>query len=77
MAKINLSELTREQIEKAMVCETAEELMAAAKAEGIEITKEDAEAYMDEFFSADLDDEALAKVAGGGWVQELEKIKIC
>ena len=32
---------------------------------------------MDEFFSADLDDEALAKVAGGGWVQELEKIKIC
>ena len=36
MAKINLSELTREQIEKAMVCETPEELMAAAKAEGIE-----------------------------------------
>ena len=28
MAKINPNELTQEQIEKAMACETAEELMA-------------------------------------------------
>ena len=34
MAKINENELTKEQIEKAMACETAEELMALAKAEG-------------------------------------------
>ena len=34
MANINKNELTKEQIEKAMACETAEELMAAAKAEG-------------------------------------------
>ena len=40
MAKIDKSELTREQIEKAMACETAEELMALAKAEGFDITKE-------------------------------------
>ena len=33
MAKINVNELSREQIEKAMACKTAEELMAAAKAE--------------------------------------------
>ena len=33
MAKINMNELTKEQIQKAMACETAEELMAVAKAE--------------------------------------------
>ena len=31
---INKDELTKEQIQKAMACETAEELMALAKAEG-------------------------------------------
>ena len=65
MANINPSDLTREQIEKAMACRSAEELMAVAKAEGMEITKEEAEAYMDEFSSADLDDAALGQVAGG------------
>ena len=65
MPRINPNELTKEQIEKAMACETAEELMKLAKAEGVEITKEEAEAYMDEFLSTDLDDEALAKAAGG------------
>ena len=35
---INKNELTKEQIQKAMACETAEELMALAKAEGIELT---------------------------------------
>ena len=48
MAKINENELTKEQIEKAMACETAEELMALAKAEGVELTKDEAEAYMAE-----------------------------
>ena len=43
---INKDELTKEQIQKAMACETAEELMALAKAEGIELTKEEAEAYI-------------------------------
>ena len=32
---INKNELTKEQIQKAMACKTAEELMALAKAEGI------------------------------------------
>ena len=31
--------VTKEQIEKAMACETAEELMALAKEVGIELTK--------------------------------------
>lgn len=67
MDNINSNELTKEQIEKAMACETVDELLAVAKAEGFEMTKEEAEAYMDEFTSSALDDEALEKVAGGGW----------
>ena len=42
---INKNELTKEQIEKAMQCKTADDLMAYAKSEGIDITREEAEAY--------------------------------
>ena len=45
---INKNELTKEQIAKAMSCETVEELMELAKAEGVELTKEEAEAYLAE-----------------------------
>ena len=63
---INKSELTKEQIQKAFACETAEELMALAKAEGIELTKEEAEAYMAEMADFELDGDTLKRVAGGG-----------
>ena len=62
---INKNELTKEQIQKAMSCETAEELMALAKTEGMELTKEEAEAYMAEFDDMELDSESLKNVAGG------------
>ena len=62
---INKNELTKEQLQKAMACETAEELMAAAKAEGYELTKDEAEAYLTELSDFELDSETLAKVAGG------------
>ena len=65
MAKINENELTKEQIEKAMACETAEELMAVAKAEGITLTKDEAEAYMAEMTDFELDDAMLKQAAGG------------
>ena len=65
MAKINVNKLSREQIEKAMACKTAEELMAAAKAEGFDITKDEAEAYMAELADFELDEKTLAKAAGG------------
>ena len=64
MAKINVNELSREQIEKAMACETVEELMALAKAEGIELTKEEAESYLAELEDFELD-EASVKENGG------------
>jgi hypothetical protein len=57
--------VTKEQIEKAIACETAEELMALAKAEGIELTKEEAEAYLAELADVELDSDALKNVAGG------------
>ena len=80
---INKNELTKEQIAKAMscetveelmelakACETVEELMELAKAEGIELTKEEAEAYLTELSDFELDSEALTKVAGGGCYTE-------
>lgn len=62
---IDKIELTKEQVAKAMACETADELMAMAKAEGIELTKEEAEAYLAELEDFELDEATLSKVAGG------------
>ena len=62
---VNKNELTKEQIKKAMACENAEELMALAKSEGIELTKEEAEAYMAELEDFELDEDMMKNVAGG------------
>ena len=67
---INKKELTKEMLAKAMRCETVEELMALTKSEGIELTKEEAEAYLAEMDDMELDGEALKKVAGGGCYDE-------
>ena len=63
---INKNELTKEMIAKAMQCETAEDLVALAKSEGIEITKAEAEAYLAEMSDVELDENAVKKVAGAG-----------
>ena len=57
--------VNKEQLQKAMSCETVKELMELAKAEGIELTKEEAEAYMAEMEDMELDSESLQNVAGG------------
>ena len=62
---INRDEITKEQIAKAMQCKSAEELIAFAKLEGIDITKEEAEAYMAEMEDFELDEDMLKNVAGG------------
>ena len=62
---INRKEITNEQIMKAVQCKTADELMALAKAEGVELTKAEAEAYLAELADVELDNNALNKVAGG------------
>ena len=65
MHKLDLNSFTKEQIEKAMECKTPEELIALAKKYAIEITKEQAEAYLEELQDVELDHEALEKIAGG------------
>ena len=62
---INKNELTQEMIMKAMQCKDADELIALAKTGGYEITKEEAEAYLEEISDVELDDEQLKHVAGG------------
>ena len=73
---INKNELTKELIQKAMACKTAEELMATAKAMGYELTKDEAEAYLTELSDFELDSEALTKVAGGGCYTALQKTAV-
>ena len=65
MPTINKNKLTKEQIEKAMACGTAEELMALAKSEGVELTKEEADAYLAEPADVELNGESLKMAAGG------------
>ena len=63
---IDKNEITKEMIVKAMQCETADELIALANSEGIELTKEEAEAYLAEMSDVELDENAVKKVAGAG-----------
>ena len=70
---VNKKELTKEMLEKAMQCKTADELIALAKAGGYEITKEEAEAYLAELADVELDDKQLKKVAGGGCYPDCPK----
>ena len=66
MAKeINGKTVTKEFIEKAMACGNAAELMKLAEAEGYELTKDEAEAYMAELADVELGDEVMEKAAGG------------
>ena len=65
MTKINKNGLTKEMIEKAMQCKTADKLLELAEAEGYEMTRAEAEAYMAEIDDFQLDDEAMKAVAGG------------
>ena len=62
---INKKEITKEMIEKAMQCKSADELMALAKTNGYEITKGEAEAYMAELADVELDGKELKNIAGG------------
>lgn len=60
------TKFTKEQIEKAMQCKDADELMALAKGSGFDISQDEAEAYMAELADFELDEAQLNKAAGGG-----------
>ena len=63
--KIDGKEISRKVLAEAMKCETPEELVKLAKDQGVELTKEEAEAYLSELEDLDLDSAQLSKVAGG------------
>lgn len=73
MDKLDLNSFTKEQMTKAMACKTPEELIELAKKGGIEITKAEAEAYLDELQDFELDPETLEKVAGGNLICNSEQ----
>ena len=62
---IDKSKITKEMLAKATKCKTADELIALAKAQGIEITKDEAEAFLNELDDMELSSEVLECVAGG------------
>ena len=68
MDKLDLNSFTKEQIGKAMECKTPEELIALAKEAGVELTLEQAKAYLEELQDVELDPEALENVAGGKFI---------
>ena len=63
---INRNEITKEMLAKAVQCKDADELIALAKTRGMEMTREEAEAYMAELADFELDADTLQNVAGGG-----------
>ena len=62
---VNKKEITKAQMLKAIKCKTADELLEFAKAEGYDITKEEAEAYFAEISDMELDSEKLKKKPAG------------
>ena len=63
--KIDGNEVSKEMLEKAMQCDTPDELVKLAKENGVELTKEEAEAYLSEMEDIDLDSSQMKMVAGG------------
>ncbi len=64
--KIDKKDITKEMVGQAMQCTTVDELMALAKAQGFDLSKAEAEAYMAELADVELDEAQLNKAAGGG-----------
>jgi len=62
---IDKTRITKEMLEKAANCNSADELVALAKRSGIEITRAEAEAYLDELQNVELRDGELKHIAGG------------
>ena len=75
--KTNGKEITKEMLAKAEACKTAEELVALAKENGVELTAEEAAAYLAEHERGKLTGEELDAVAGGKVMKPGGKHKGC
>ena len=58
-------EISEEMMKKAEACKSVEELMALAGENGLELTEEEAEAFLNDIGDVELDSEGLYKTAGG------------
>lgn len=67
---IDKSKITNDMIKRAKECKTADDLIALAKSEGFEITKEEAESFLAELENIELDSKELDKIAGGYCISE-------
>ena len=61
------NKITPELLEKAKQAKSTEELLTLAKENGVELNKEEAQAYFDQFNkTGELSDDELDNVSGGG-----------
>ena len=60
-----MKQFSKELVEKAMECKSAEELMSMAQAEGISMTKEEADVYFDAVSDDKITPEMLERCTGG------------
>jgi len=65
-----MANFNAEMIEKSKGAKSANELLELAKAEGIDITEDEARKYFEQINLPDLDDELLDMVSGGAIVSE-------
>ena len=65
-----MTDFRAEMIQKAKVAKSANELFELAKAEGIDITEDEARKYFEQINLPDLDDELLDMVLGGAIVSD-------
>ncbi len=72
------NKFTQELIEKVKLTKSAEELIALAKENGIELTEEEANTYFDELYkSRELAEDELDSVSGGCYVDVYDKFDSC
>ena len=58
-------EISQELMTKVMQCKSVDEILKLAEENGIEVSKEEAEAFLDENSDIELDEEMLDMAAGG------------
>ena len=71
---IDKTKITKDMVEKAKQCRTADDLIALSKTLGYEITKEESDAYLAELDNIELDNIELDKVAGGSCYMDCNEI---
>jgi len=69
-------ELTQEQIAQVYACKTPEDLMALAKANGVELDEEEAQVLLSDYAEGALADEELENVSGGDGCPERISYKV-